>query len=64
MVDIWNEPTLATKKDGTMVSTSLAEMYREVKTPQTPECVHEWRQSWGFSGPICVCDKCGTWHHD
>lgn len=38
--------------------------YSEVRTPQTPECLHEWRQSWGSSGPICVCDKCGSWHHD
>ena len=63
-VDIWNAPTLVTKKDGTMVSTSLAELYREVPTPQTPACEHLYHAEWGNSGPIMVCAKCGDWHHD
>lgn len=38
--------------------------YSEVKTPQTPECRHEWESSWGWGGPIMVCKSCGSWHHD
>lgn len=64
-VDIWNAPIVHLDEKGTPVSNaSLAEMYREVKTPQTPPCEHDWRQDWGFGGPICVCNKCGSWHHD
>lgn len=38
--------------------------YTEVQTPQTPECKHLWQSDWGSSGPIMVCAKCGSWHHD
>jgi len=57
MPDIWNKPIV--HKD-----TPIREMYREVRTPQTPPCQHAYESSWGFSGPIMVCTKCGHWHHD
>lgn len=38
--------------------------YKEVRTPQSPECEHLWHSEWGRSGPIMVCAKCGDWHHD
>lgn len=28
------------------------------------ECRHDWKPSWGASGPISVCSKCGAWEHD
>lgn len=42
----------------------VVSLYKEVRNPQAPVCLHVWRSSWGFSGPIMVCDKCGEWHHD
>lgn len=38
--------------------------FREVPTPQTPACEHQWHNDWGSFGPIMVCTKCGEWHHD
>lgn len=41
-----------------------ADMHRDMKKAITPVCSHAWRSSWGGSGPIMICDKCGEWHHD
>lgn len=64
-IDIWNEPIVHLDEKGIPVSNiSLAEMYRELKTPQTPPCLHDWESGWGWSGPIMTCKRCGEWHHD
>lgn len=64
-IDLMNEPIVHFDKNGIPISNkSLNEIYREVQTPQTPKCEHDWRNDWGSFGPIMICTKCGEWHQD